>query len=170
MVSLNIGAAAEIDIASSSDITNMLDTNTEKLLSRLNGCKKLAKPLGTSAILTLVAGANATLSLGRPSFGRVWVITRSTIVGADDHTSVSGVVAALYNGDDTNPGLVDIVIPGQAVPYWTSNNDEMLMVNSKSNLFWNITNTSMSTIISQQFVASATAWEYREQDLLGQAI
>lgn len=130
--------------------------------------KPILRPLSAADTFTLASGGTGQLILGRPAAGRVWVVTRNNIVGADDHTTVANVVAGLYIGDEQSPGLVNCVRFAQAVPQFVNFNQHAMIVHDRETLFVQITATG--SVTGQVIVANATAWEYSDAEFEPQVI
>lgn len=95
-----------------------------------------------SAAGTAPASGPAILVLGHAGAGRKWNLLGWTIVGADDHTTLSGVTAGLYVGDSFDsysglPPLSQLRDPANAVPsfqtypkgsQWAASSEDVFVV------------------------------------------
>jgi hypothetical protein len=108
------------------------------------------------------------LDLGSPTSGRIWRVTRVTVLGNGDTSQLTNVSAAIYIGDPTNASQLQCVQHGQQIPYTTIENDGAFIVHSKDHLFLNIVATGSATGVSVS--ANAVAWEYEESAISSMVI
>jgi len=159
---------AELDIASGSEV----ESGFAALRADMKGSskpKRIMRPLSQAVSgLALSNGQTAQLILGSPSAGRVWVLTRVTVLGDDDHTLKTNVVAAVYIGDDANVGLTQCVRHGTPVPFTTTENEHGYVVHDRERLFLNVTATADG--VTGMVSANCLVWEYRDSDIDSQVI
>jgi predicted nucleotidyltransferase len=164
-----IALGAEIDIASGKEVSSAFDALRADMKGFGGKPKRIMRPLSQAVSgLALNTGGVTQLIVGRPAAGRVWVVTRVTVLGDDDHTVKANVVAALYIGDDSNVGLAQCVRHGTAVPFTTTENEHGYVVHDRETLFLNITATADG--ISGMVSANVLVWEYRDSDIDSQVI
>jgi hypothetical protein len=171
MAKAKIVLGGEIDVATGDELSSGLDSLRGDMRSTLAKPKRIMRPLSaslTGAQVPTVLGANAQLVIGRPAAGRVWVVTRLTVIGSDDSTALTNLVGSLYIGDDSNVGLSQCVRHGTAMPFTTTENENAYVVHDRETLFLNITGTGAVT--ATQVVANVLAWEYRDVDIDTQVI
>lgn len=168
MADARIVLGAELDIASGSEVESGFAALRADMKS--NGKpKRIMRPISQSVSgLALSNGQTVPLTLGSPSSGRVWVLTRVTVLGDDDHTLKTNVVAAVYIGDEANVGLAQCVRHGTAVPFTTTENEHGYVVHDRERLFINITATADGVV--GMVAANVLVWEYRDSDIDTQVI
>lgn len=152
-----LGAVA--DLASSDELKSSIDGLQGHMDNRFRELTKehaIRRTIQGSDVLTLSSGQTQVTEFnpGRPALGRVWSITRLTLLGADDHSSVANLSAALYIGDPANPHLGTCIIPNLSVTSFQTFNKENLWVHDTESLFINWTASGVLT--GQQVVISAT--------------
>lgn len=108
------------------------------------------------------------LDLGGPASGRIWRVTRVTVLGNGDTSVLTNVSAAIYIGDPTNASQLQCVQHGQQIPFTTIENEAAFIVHSKDHLFLNIVATGAATAVSVS--ANAVAWEYEEASISSMVI
>lgn len=161
---------AEVDIASGDELA----AGFKAMRSDMAGMgkpKRIMRPLSKSLVdgsLPTLLGQSVTIPVGRPSAGRIWIITRIGIIGSDDFSPLTNLVGAVYIGDETNPGLSQCVRHGTVMPFTTTENENAYVVHDRETLFVNITATGASTV--SQIVVNALAWEYKDSDIDVQGI
>jgi hypothetical protein len=108
VVLLKVGA--EVDIASGDELNKW----GQKILGKSDPLP-LYKDLAASVTGT---GAVPTVVLGRPPVGRVWKVSAVTLVGNNDHSSISSPLGfvAMYFGDSANPNLAQVKVVKIALP------------------------------------------------------
>lgn len=153
--------------------TDELDSALGKLESNLlRGSAKtprIMRPLSSSvAGGTYSTGDTFTLKLGRPSSGRVWRLTRVVVLGEDDNTTHTNMVAALYIGDEANPGLSQCVKHGVSIPWTTTENQDAYAVHDREDVFVKFTAIGSTTV--DNFTINGLVYEYRDGDLDAQVI
>lgn len=167
MAEAKIQLGGVLDIASGSE----LDDRFNKLHGALAGAgkpKRIMRPLSKSqTALNLTQGQSVQVPIGRPSAGRIWVLTRVTALGDDDTTAKTGLSAAIYIGDDANVGISQCVRNGQAIPFTTTENEHAYVVHDRETLFANLVATGTGPITGQ-VVINCLVWEYRDVDIDGQ--
>lgn len=173
MADFRIALGGTISAATTDEMHTALNGLKSDIIGANGKPKRIMRPLSaaaTSATNTLPAAAGDTfqLSLGRPSAGRVWVVTRIVAISTDDHTTVANLQAALYIGDPLTFGLSQCVRSGQALPWTTTENEHAYVVHDREDLFVNYTATGAVT--ATQLVVNAMAWEYRDCDIDSQVI
>jgi hypothetical protein len=168
MAEARIALGAELDIASG----NELDEHFKSLRADIAAGgkpKKIFRPLAKAATFSAAAaGELGILALGHPSAGRIWVVTRLCVMGADDATTVANVTAGLYVGDTTAPALTQCVLTGESVPFTSTQNEHAWIVHDREELY--VRFAASAAVASQQIVVTAQAWEYRDRDIVQQAI
>lgn len=118
MALIQLAAGAELDIATGAELRDQakrLASLIDRGPARPNYLPMAATVIGTGGIATIVWGA--------PPAGRVWNVVSVTLVGPNDHgtiTSPAGFVA-MYFGDPFNPSLanvqhVKIALPSTVYP------------------------------------------------------
>lgn len=161
---------AEVDIASGDE----LESAVSAIRSDIKGSgkpKRIMRPLSaslTGAQVPAVLGTVAQLVIGRPAAGRIWVVTRLVVIGADDNSAMTNLVGAVYIGDDSNVGLSQCVRHGTVMPFTTTENEHAYIVHDRETLFLNVTATGASTVT--QVVVNALVWEYKDTDIDTQVI
>lgn len=108
------------------------------------------------------------LDLGSPNSGRIWRMTRITVLGNGDTATLTNVSAALYIGDPTNASQLQCVQHGQQIPFTTIENEHAFIIHSKDHLFLNIVATGSATGVSVS--ANAICWEYPEASISAMAV
>lgn len=144
-IKLQIGAVA--DIATSSEVKDACD-NLQGHIDKKFDMRRALAPIhrvlvGSTTLPAMVAGNTQVIEFapGRPSSGRTWAITRVTFTGADDHTAVANVLAAVYTGDPANPYLGGLILPGQAVPSVFTFNKDTVWVHETEAVFVQVSAT-----------------------------
>lgn len=161
---------AEVDIASGDELASGVET----LRGDIRGVgkpKRIMRPLSASTaggFMPKIQGDVAQVVIGRPSAGRIWVVTRLVVMGSDDNSALANLVGAVYIGDDSNVGLTQCVRHGQAMPFTTTENEHAYIVHDRETLFLNVTATGAVT--ATQIVVNALVWEYRDTDIDSQVI
>jgi hypothetical protein len=131
--------------------------------------KRILRPLSRAVTgLSLANGQSAHLFVGRPAAGRVWIVTRLTMLTTNDFDNGTNVVAAMYIGDDQAVALTQCVLNAQAIPFTSTQNEHAWICSDKESVFINITATGANTVT--QVVGNVLVWEYRDKDILTQGI
>lgn len=126
--------------------------------------KRIMRPLnGSAAGGDFTTGDTLMINLGRPSSGRIWVVTRVVVLGEDDNTTHTNMMAALYVGDSANVSLGQCVKSGLSIPWTTTENEHAYVVRDREDLFVNFTAIGATTV--SNMAVNALAWEYRASDL-----
>ena len=120
-------------------------------------------PICSSLTASGVANAAGTalLKIGRPSHGRLWNITRVSVLGADDQTVLVGSKVAVYVGSSTSPNLSDVLDPAIAadtVPFVIYWNKDQVFVTDNDDLFVIVYGAGAG----QALVANATVLDYNK--------
>lgn len=170
MAKFRVALGAEIDAVTSDEMSNGLDVLRGDMRKAFAKPRKIMRPLSqATSVLPGTGGETVTLVIGRPAAGRIWVVTRVTVLGDDDNTTAANLVAAVYVGDDSNPGLTQCVLHGQAIPFTSTQNEHAWVVHDRETLFIQVTATA-DIVAAEQIVANALAWEYRDSDIDSQVI
>lgn len=171
MALMRIQLGAEADIATSGELKDGLDGLASKLTPKRDP-RPIRKPLANFQTMpaNLIKGQTFTLDLGTPGAGRIWKLTRVTVVGLDDNTAIANCVAAVYIGDISNaPALLtQLAIHGQGVPYTQGVNDKFAEVHDRENLFVQFTATGAVT--AQMVGAVANVLEFPDCVIDAQSI
>lgn len=163
MAEVHFALGADIDVTSSTELSDAVSG----LKSHMDGKFRpsplpIYRSLGAAGTFPASVGAANSLlqvSLGSPSAGRIWRVTRVLVLGADDHTTAAGIVGSIYVGDPANPFMMQAITEGRVLPFTQANNDEFVWVHSSEALFVNFSATA--AVASAQTVAvTATAIEY----------
>lgn len=159
MAEVRFALGAVADLATSDEVKHCVDGlqgHMDKRFRELTKQEGIRRTIQGSDILTLSSGQTqvTTFNPGGPALGRVWSITRLTLLGGDDHSSVANLTAALYIGDPANPHLGTCVIPNLSVTTFLTFNRENLWVHDTEAMFINW--TASGTLTGQQVVISAT--------------
>lgn len=171
MANAKIVLGGEIDIASGNEMQSGFDALRSDLKSATVKARRILRPLTRAVTLpALTQGQSAQLIVGRPDSGRTWVITRVTVLGADDHTALPNWYAAVYIGDPANVGLGQCVAPAAQVPFISTQNEHAWTVHDREDLFLNITAIGQDQAAGQVIVTTIQAYEYRDCDLESQVI
>lgn len=108
--------AGEVDLATKDELRDM----GQSLLTGNRPPKPLYKDLAQSVAGT---GSVPVIVMGGPPTGWVWRVTSVTVIGNNDHGSISSPLGfvAMYFGDAANPNLaqvkkVKLVLPGTDEP------------------------------------------------------
>lgn len=169
MADARIVLGAELDIASGSEVESGFAALRAEMKNSGGKPKRIMRPLSQAVSGLALSNGNTTqLVIGRPSAGRVWVLTRVTALGDDDHTAKANVVGALYVGDDSNVGLAQCVRHGTAIPFTTTENEHGYVVHDRETLFLNITATADGVV--GMVSVNCLVWEYRDSDIDTQVI
>lgn len=174
MGKFRIALGAEVDAVTSDELKSGLDGLRGELTRSLRKVPRIMRPLSASnPAVSITTGENITLSLGSPSTGRIWVVTRVTVMGADDHTAVAAAMGAVYVGYDNGldltdgPGLSQCVLTGTAIPFTTVLNEHAIVVHDREILMVNVAATGA---LDSPIVANALVWEYPDAAIDSQVI
>lgn len=141
MAEFRVALGATMDVASSCELDEAITGIHGKLdkLGRQNRSLPIRRPISASQQLVFAGATDAPISIplvpSGPALGRVWSVASITILGADDGTAVTGVKAAVYIGDSSNPILGDCVIPQQAIPFFDTFSYPDIWVQDQRDLF-----------------------------------
>lgn len=170
MANARIVLGGEIDVASGDELSSGLNALGADIKGSMGKAKRIMRPLSKAVSgLNLTQGQTVQVVMPRVSAGRIWVVTRIVVLGDDDNTTKTGVVASLYIGDDANIGLSQCVRHATTVPFTTTENEHAYVVHDREALFLNVTATAAGPITGQ-IVFNAIAWEYRDVDIDTQVI
>lgn len=138
-VKLDLGAT--IDVATKGEIAECLDDFKKDIFSQ-----RRARPLFSHAVGAGVIAADGTLSLdlGSPAVGRIWNVTAVTIFGPDDNTVVANAKCALYFGDPDRAGIMGLVMPGQAIPFYAAFGTDVYWCHSQENVVAVVSGTGIA--------------------------
>lgn len=150
-----------------------LKSHLGSMESRLRESAKPYQPLYRQLPQAITIGNMNTfdakiLDLGSPNSGRIWKVTRVTVLGVGDTAQLTNVAAAIYVGDPTNANQLQCVQHGQQIPFTTIENESAFIVHSKDHLFLNIVATGAATGVS--VTANAVAWEYPENSFSAMSV
>lgn len=102
--------------------------------------------------------------LGRPPHGRVWNLLTLTLLGSDDHTTVTGTGALYTDCDSGNLSLMQCKIPNLSIPFFGS-------IGSKGSLWAHASGDVVVNFqgmgANQQVFAVITVDEWHERDQEG---
>lgn len=147
------------------------------LKRELNGSNQKVRPImrpltkSSDASVTIpssTSSAPLVLKIGRPSSGRVWVVTRVVVLGEDDSTTHTNMVASLYVGDEMTASLGQCVRHGVSIPWTTTENERAYVVHDREDLFVKFTATGSTTVPS--VTVNVMAWEYPDTAIDAQVI
>ena len=173
MAKFRVALGAEIDAVTSDEMKSGLDAVRDEIRRSITKVPRIMRPLSGSSTISITSGENATISLGSPSAGRIWIVTRVNVMGADDHTAVANTTAAVYVGYDNGldisngPGLSQCVLTGLAVPFTTILNEHAIVVHDREQLLINV---AVSNTVDAEIIANALVWEYPDKAIDSQVI
>lgn len=169
MAKFRMALGADFEAVTESEMKSAFGAFGGDLRKALSKPPRILRPLTRAvSVPALTSGATVPLVVGRPDSGRTWVVTRVTVLGADDHTTVANLTAALYIGDPANISLGQCVMPGQAIPFISTQNEHAFTVHDREDLFLNL--SASGAVTATNVVATIQAYEYRDVDLESQAI
>ena len=170
MANFRMALGADFEAVTESEMKDAFGKFGGDLRRSLSKPPRILRPLTRAVTLpALPSGTSAQLVVGRPDSGRTWVVTRVTLLGADAHTTVADMTAAVYIGDPANVGIGQCVYHGQAIPFTSTQNEHAWTVHDREDMFFNIV-SSADVAAGQIVVATIQAYEYRDVDLESQAI
>lgn len=102
--------------------------------------------------------------ISKPGMGRIWAVTRITIIGNDDHTAVTNCAVAAYVGDAATPMQGSVLIPGINVPYFNSFNTKSIWVDDSEEIFF-IAYALGADLNSQNIVVNLEVSEFFDHDV-----
>lgn len=165
MGEFKVAIGAKFDVATEQEVAKHclnLQGHFDKKLSEMRSrVAPIRRTIAASVVIpTIPTGATFVLPFvpERPSLGRTWNLTRFTVTGGDDNTSIPNYKAALYVGDTQAPNLTQVIIPGVAFPYFTTFNLANVWVHDTESIFVNFTCTN--SLAPQTVVISASLNEY----------
>jgi hypothetical protein len=152
---IDVATPAELDDA----VTGLQGHIDKKFASQKSG-KFIWRDLSASISSPFSGGGSIQLPLvpSRPATGKVWSVRRFTLLGNDDHTTVSNITGALYAGDPANFNLTQCIIPGQIIPYFNTFGTGSMPLKNTADLFVNF--VASGTVAFQTLVASVTVIEW----------
>lgn len=171
MADFRIALGGTISAATTDEMHSALGDVKRDILNGIAGskAKPVMRPLtqsGTGQAYT--TGQSTILNMGRPSAGRLWVVTRVVVLGEDDVTTHTNLLAALYIGDVQTAALGQCVRSGTSIPYTTTENERAYVVGSREDFFVKYTAIGATTV--PNLTVNALAWEYRESDINPMAV
>lgn len=104
------------------------------------------------------------LEICTPPVARKYIVTRVTVLGADDN-SQSGLIAAVYIGDAEKANPLQVVQHALTIPYTTTVNEKAFIVSPNETLFVYIEDP-VGNLGTLSVVANAQVSDYNEQDLI----
>jgi hypothetical protein len=148
---LELEASASIGVA----IGDKLDTISD-LLGRSE-----PKPLVFAVPASGVGGG--AIRIGRPPAGKLWNILTVTVTGADDHTVTANVFASLYvDSDPLNLGLGQCLIPGLAVPSFTSISKGTSWAHGGGEVVANVVGSGVSASTAVNITLGVAEWHVKD--------
>lgn len=109
---VKIQAGAELDLASGDELKGV----SSQLLGAIERNAE-PRPIYLSRSNTVTGtGALATVDLGSPPTGSIWLLRFITLFGNDDHTVIGGLTCSLYCGDAAALSFAQLKLTGLAVP------------------------------------------------------
>lgn len=170
MASAKIVLGGEIDVCTSDEMKDGFDSFGRDMMGAMAKPKRILRPLSASTQFgAITSGAPIQLIAGRPTAGRLWVVTRLVVVGVDDSSTLANALAAVYVGDSSNLSLSQVVRPGTSVPFQDTANEHAYVVHDREDLFINIS-AGAAAVGAGQVVFNALAWEYKDSDIDTQRI
>jgi hypothetical protein len=153
-----LGVEADFDIGLKLGAVEKELTGVRKQLAALS-----YMPIASSLTASGPANAAGTalLKIGRPSHGRMWNITRVSVLGADDQTVLAGSKVAVYVGSSVSPNLSDVLDPAAAadtVPFIIYWNKDQVFVTDNDDLFVIVYGAGANQLL----VANATVLDYNK--------
>lgn len=118
-----------------------------------------AKPL----FIPFIAGftGSGAVRVGSPPTGKIWNLLTVTMLGADDHTSVTGTAAVYVDCDYNNLSTSMCRIPNLVIPSFTSISKGTLWAHSQGDVAVNFAGVAGG----QEVVAVVTLAEYKETEV-----
>ena len=170
MADFRIALGGTISACTTDEMHSALGDLKNDLLKSSAKPRRIMRPLSQSATTGIPANTGDTLilPLGRPSAGRVWVVTRLVVLGEDDNSTHTNMVAAVYIGDPANVGLSQCVRHGTSIPFTTTENEHAYVVHDRETLF--VKYTAIGSTSVPMLVANGLAWDYRDSDIDAQVI
>lgn len=131
--------------------------------------KPIMRPLtGSVAGGAFTTGATVQIKLGRPASGRIWVVTRITVLGEDDVTTHTNMLASVFVGNEQTLDLGQCVRSGVSIPWTTTENERAYPVHDREDLVVKFTAVGATTV--PNFVVNGMAWDYPDWAIDAQAI
>lgn len=169
MAEARFALGAVVDIASGAEVNEGFKALRGDL-GAMGKPKRIMRPISRAVTLgALASGDTTVLNIGRPSTGRVWVVTRVVVLANDDHTALTNATAALYVGDPENVSLGQCVRSGTAIPFTTTENEHAYVVHDREDFIVQISASGVVTA-GTNIVVNILAWDYRDYDIDAQAI
>lgn len=166
---MSLDAGIELDIAAfGKEIKLALGAEFDNVAEGLKGLREQLRKLSYMPIASSLtasgtsnAAGTALLKIGRPAHGRVWNVTRVSVLGADDQTVLAGSKVAVYSGSAVSPNLSDVLDPATAadtVPFIIYWNKDQIFVTDNDDLFVIVYGAGAG----QSLVANATVLDYNK--------
>lgn len=169
MANARIVLGGEIDVCTTDEMHSGMKGLGKEIVGGLAHQKPIMRPLSQSVNIGNMNQFDARiLTVGSPAAGRIWKVTRITVLGNGDTSVLTNVSGALYIGDDQNAALMQCVQHGQQIPFTTIENEQAFVVHSRENLFVNIFASAAATAV--QVTVNALAWEYPDSAVSTQVI
>lgn len=174
MAKFRIALGGEIDAVTGDEFSSGLDALRRELAPSPKA-KPIFRPLSNAFTVPVMAdGDQFAVNLGTPASGRVWKITRLTVIGNDDHSTVANLSASLYIGQGGGPVIGDevmqgqCVLHGQAIPFTSTQNEHAWIAHDRDQV--TVLLRAFGAVTSTNIFMSGQAWEYRDRDTEQQAI
>lgn len=163
MAEFRLALGGTVDVATTEEMNDAitgLQGHIDNKLAKLKSDRWTWRTIQGSGASAFSSGGSIQIPLtpDRPATGKVWSLRRITVLGNDDHSTVTSLTAALYSGDMYNVNLAQCIIPGQTMPYFQTFGNNSVPILSTDSLFVNIEATASVTY--QQFVISASVQEW----------
>jgi hypothetical protein len=133
---------------------------------KLDGIKELLgksepKPLIFSVPASGVGGG--AIRVGRPPAGKLWNILTVSCLGTDDHTAEANVFVSLYvDSDPFNLGLGQCLIPGLAVPSFTSISKGTTWAHGGGEVVANVVGSGVGASTSVNVTLGVAEWTVKD--------
>ena len=169
MAKLRIALGAEADICTTDEMRDGMRGLGKEIVKGLSTQKPIMRPLSQSITIGSMNQFDARiLTVGSPAAGRTWAITRITVLGNGDTSTLTNVFGALYIGDDQNAALTQCVQNGIQIPFTTVENERAFVVHSREQFFVNIFASAAASNVA--VTVNALAWEYPDAAVSTQVI
>lgn len=170
MADFRIALGGTISACTEDELKGHLGSLKGELLEANRHPKPIYRPLANYANYGNMNQFDAhILELGTPASGRIWRVTRVTVLGNGDTATLTNVFGALYIGDPQNAALPQCVQNGTQIPFTTIENESAFIVHDRETLFLNvIAQGGASSGVT--VTANAIVWEYPESAFDAQAI
>lgn len=159
---VRLAMGAELDIASSKEVTGARDDILDFLKS-----KKDVRPtyLTVPQAKPITNPFTGVIEVGSPPTGRLWNVLGYSVCGQDDSTVSTGGTVALYIGDVPTTGAPTLTQLKQAritLPAMNTYSRNVMWCPSAQSVFFSLNALAGLT----QFVGNIWVAEYREDDVL----